>query len=98
MGFHVPMHDDLTIVVQDADVHGAGMPVDATIKLVRRGVASPEVSSSAEGCFPNASSPTVVCRGGGLNQSQGFAADAQERAAHAWPLGAQVQSATDGEE
>ena len=37
---------DLPILVQDAEVHGAGMQVDATVKLVLLGVESPEVSSS----------------------------------------------------
>jgi hypothetical protein len=43
MGVHVPRHDALTMVVQDADVHGAGMPVEAPIKLARRGVEAPEI-------------------------------------------------------
>jgi hypothetical protein len=41
------MADDLALVVQHADVHAAGMQLDATIKLVLRRVESPEVSSSS---------------------------------------------------
>jgi hypothetical protein len=32
---------DCTSVTQDADVHGAGMPVEATVKWVLSGVESP---------------------------------------------------------
>ena len=54
---HLPVEKDLPILAQDTDVHGAGVEVDATIKLVRLGVESPEVSSSSVGCVPNASIP-----------------------------------------
>ena len=37
---------DLPVLIQDTEVHGAGVQVDTTIKLVRRGVEAPEVSSS----------------------------------------------------
>ena len=43
----LPVHQDLAILVQDAEVHGAGMQVDATVKLVLFGVESHEVSSSS---------------------------------------------------
>jgi hypothetical protein len=43
---HIAVEQDFSFVTQDADVHGAGMPVDAAVKLVRCGVKSPEVSSS----------------------------------------------------
>ena len=46
-GWHVPVHQNLPSLVQDAEVHGAGVQVDATIKLVLLGVESPEVSSSS---------------------------------------------------
>ena len=44
---HLPVEQDLPVPVQDAEVHGAGVQVDATIKLVLLGVESPEVSSSS---------------------------------------------------
>jgi hypothetical protein len=37
----------LPVLIQDTEVHGAGVQVDATIKLVLLGVESPEVSSSS---------------------------------------------------
>jgi len=43
---HVPVDQDFSRLVEDAEVHGAGVQVDPTIKLVRLGVASQEVSSS----------------------------------------------------
>src|SRR5207253_800022 len=43
---HMPGHQDLAILVQDAEVHGAGMQVNATIKCGLFGVEAPEVSSS----------------------------------------------------
>ena len=45
-GFHIAVQQDLAVLVQDTDVHGAGMQVDATVKLVLFGVESHEVSSS----------------------------------------------------
>jgi hypothetical protein len=53
----MPVEKDLPILAQDTDVHGAGMEVDTTIKLVLLGVESHEVSSSSVGCVPNASIP-----------------------------------------
>ena len=44
--WHIPVHKDLAILVQDAEVHGTGMQVNATIKCVLFGVESHEVSSS----------------------------------------------------
>ena len=44
--WHIPVHQNLPILVQDTEVHGAGVQVDATIKLVLFGVESHEVSSS----------------------------------------------------
>jgi hypothetical protein len=43
---------DLTVLVEDADVHGPGVPVDATGTLVWRGVEAPEVSSAPWACCP----------------------------------------------
>lgn len=40
------VHENLATLVEDTDIHGTGMQIDATIKLVRLGIASPEVSSS----------------------------------------------------
>jgi hypothetical protein len=40
------MQQDLSILIQDADVHGPGMPVNATVEFVLFGVEAPEVSSS----------------------------------------------------
>jgi hypothetical protein len=40
------MQQDLAVVVKKTDVHGAGMQVDATVKLVLFRVEAHEVSSS----------------------------------------------------
>ncbi len=45
-GLHVPMPHDLAVLVEDADVHGAGMQIDATGKCRWPGVEAPEVSSA----------------------------------------------------
>jgi hypothetical protein len=44
--FHGAVQQDFPILTQDADIHGAGMQVDTTVKLVLVGVEAPEVSSS----------------------------------------------------
>ena len=54
-GFHGPMEHDLARLVQDPDVHGPGMQINATIQCVLFGVESPEVSSSLESAFPSLS-------------------------------------------
>src|SRR5215831_15203488 len=46
-GGHIAVHQDLSIPVHDAEVHGASVQVDAIIKLVLLGVKSHEVSSSS---------------------------------------------------
>ena len=51
-GLHVPMQPDLAILVKDADVHGPGVPIEATVTLMWRGVQSPEVSSAPGESFP----------------------------------------------
>jgi hypothetical protein len=51
--WHVPVEKNLSILVYDTEVHGAGMQIDAAVILVRRGVESPEVSSSPEVVFPS---------------------------------------------
>jgi hypothetical protein len=57
-GFHIAVHKYFSLVAQDADIHGAGMQVDTTVKLVLVGVESHEVSSSlVSGFFPKASIP-----------------------------------------
>jgi hypothetical protein len=38
---HVAVEPDCAILAQDADIHGAGMQVDATVKWVLLGVESP---------------------------------------------------------
>jgi hypothetical protein len=45
------------MVVQDADVHGAGMQVDAAVKFVLCVVEAHEVSSSSSLLFPTPSIP-----------------------------------------
>ena len=45
-GFHVAMQQDLAILVEDADIHGPGVHVDAAVKLMLLGGESHEVSSS----------------------------------------------------
>jgi hypothetical protein len=40
------VHKRFSIVAQDADIHGASMQVDTTVKLVLLGVEAHEVSSS----------------------------------------------------
>jgi hypothetical protein len=44
--FHMTVHENLATLVEDTDIHGTDMPIDATIKLVRLGVESREASSS----------------------------------------------------
>jgi hypothetical protein len=45
-GLHMPVQQDLSVLIQDAAVHGAGLPVDAAVKLVWFRVEAPEVSAS----------------------------------------------------
>jgi hypothetical protein len=45
-GPHIPVEHDLALLIQDAEVHGAGVQVDPAVKLVLLGVESHEVSSS----------------------------------------------------
>ena len=40
-GLHIAVQQDLTIVAQNADVHGTGMQVDPAVKLMLIGVESP---------------------------------------------------------
>jgi hypothetical protein len=44
---HITVHENLAALVEDTGVHGTGMQIDATIKLVLLGVESHEVSSSS---------------------------------------------------
>src|SRR3989441_2562204 len=53
-GWHIAVQQELTIVAQDADVHGPGMQVDATVKSVLIGVKSHEVFSSFVSDFSQA--------------------------------------------
>jgi hypothetical protein len=41
--FHIAMHQNLAALVEDADVHGAGMQIDAAVKWVLGGGKSPEI-------------------------------------------------------
>src|SRR5206468_3575289 len=54
---HIAMHQDLAVVVENTDVHGAGMQVDAAVKLMLLGVEAHEVSSSCERLLPRLSIP-----------------------------------------
>jgi hypothetical protein len=56
-GFHVAVHKDLAALVENADVHRAGMQVDAAGKWMLGGVEAQEVSSSLESDFPTPSIP-----------------------------------------
>jgi hypothetical protein len=57
-GFHVPVQQDVPLLVHDTDIHAAGVEVDATIRLMLLSVKSPEVSSLlASSPFPSASLP-----------------------------------------
>jgi hypothetical protein len=75
----MPVQDDLPILLQEAESQATGLPIEAAGKLVWRGGESPAVSSASEECLPNASSPTAVCRGGGLNTYQPVASDGRCR-------------------
>jgi hypothetical protein len=67
-------HEQLATLVEDTDLQGTGLPIDATLKLLLRGVDSPEVSSSCAWvwCEPNASSPTKVIDVAASAQYSGF--------------------------
>jgi hypothetical protein len=52
LGLQMAMHHDVAVLVEDADGHGPGVPVDATVKLMWPGVEAPEVSSSPCEFFP----------------------------------------------
>jgi hypothetical protein len=45
-GLHMPVQHALAVLIQDTEIHGSCMQVDATIELVLLGVESHEVSSS----------------------------------------------------
>jgi hypothetical protein len=60
-GFHVPVQHDLAILVQDTDVHAAGVEIDTAVKLVLGGVESPEVSSFLASEFSQYQHTTGVC-------------------------------------
>jgi hypothetical protein len=53
----MPVQEGLALLVKEAPVHGPSVQVDATVKLVWRGVASHGVSSSLVGRLPSASRP-----------------------------------------
>jgi hypothetical protein len=70
------VESDLALLVQEAEVHGAGMQVDATIKLVLLSIESHEVSSSPEVVFPSPSSPTWYAEEGASISIKGIQATA----------------------
>jgi hypothetical protein len=72
---HMPVEPDLSMLVYNTAVQRPSVQVKATVEVVWRGGEAPEVSSSSDGCVPNASSPTAVCGGGGLNKYQSLAGD-----------------------
>jgi hypothetical protein len=43
---YIPVQHDLAVLIQDAEVHRAGVQIDPAVKLVLSGVESHEVSSS----------------------------------------------------
>jgi hypothetical protein len=47
-GWHIPVHKDFPILVQNTEGHGTSVQVDTTIKWVLLGVEAHEVSSSCE--------------------------------------------------
>jgi hypothetical protein len=59
-GLHLPVDQDLALVVQDADVHGTGMQGKAAVQWVRCGVEAPEGSSSRSS-FPEYQHTIGVC-------------------------------------
>ena len=70
---------DRSLVVQEANRQAAGVAIAAPITRVGRRGESPEVSSAVVECGPHASSPMVVCRGGGLNKYQDAGSDGPQR-------------------
>jgi hypothetical protein len=76
-GLDVLMHQDLPSLVEEANLHRPGVEIDPTVCCMLFGIESHEVSSSSFACYPSTSSPTVVCRGGGLNTYHRTGADAQ---------------------
>jgi hypothetical protein len=44
-GFHIAVQQDFSVLAHDEDIHGSGMQIDPTVKLVLVGVESHEVSS-----------------------------------------------------
>ena len=60
----MPGAKDLPLPVHDTDGHGAGVPVEATINLVRRGVESPAGSSSCASLSPTPAVPRRYAEAG----------------------------------
>jgi hypothetical protein len=57
-GLHIAVEQDCPVVAHEANVHPAGVQVDATVKWVWVGVEAHEVSSSfVSGFFPKVSIP-----------------------------------------
>jgi hypothetical protein len=60
----MPGAKDLPLPAHDTDGHGAGVPVEATITLVRRGVESPAGSSSCASLSPTPAVPRRYAEAG----------------------------------
>ena len=76
-GLQVAVEQDLTVLVQDAEIHGADMEIDATVRLVLFGVESHGVSSFLV-TFPTSSIPPGYAEEG-ASISINRAADALQR-------------------
>ena len=61
------VHQDLAVLVEDADVHRPGVPVDAAVKWVLSGVKSHEVSSFLVNRFSPDQHTTVVWGGASIS-------------------------------
>src|SRR5918996_5540923 len=79
--WHMAVQQDFPLLAHDADVHGAGMPINAAVTWVRVGGESHEVSSFF--CnhlfIPTASIPLRYAEGGGLIHYQPTGADGPPR-------------------
>jgi hypothetical protein len=81
-GLHVLVQHDLAVLVEDADVHGAGLPIEATVCLVLWGVKAPAVSSCfASGFSRRQRSHRGLLRGRPLEVSTHCSGRAGQRAA-----------------
>jgi hypothetical protein len=77
---HLPVEHTFSRLVYNPAGHRPGVQVNATVNRVLLGVASPEVSSSAEGGVPNASRPRRYAEEGASIRIKGVQATASSRA------------------